>query len=337
MAMIQADSGAREPMSSADVNHDPSGRALLGTLSIVIVLYESAEVIAGCLATLPPEAEVILVDNASSDGGAERGARARPDAVVISSERNLGFGGGCNLGWHAASRPYLAFVNPDVRLNPKTLVIMLGRLREAGGGMVGPAMLDESGVSRSCKRRPSAILDALGLLPSAARWAPPGADGRMSGTAGVHRHGGQVATVEGACFAIRRDDLERIGGFDEDFFLYYEEESLALRLERSGAGAIYEPAATAEHLGGTSTREIGALATYHFHRSRAIFYRKRDGELRGRLTTLALMIAVLIALPVSVLNRVLGRHGERSAQIQLQMLRGLVDGARTPLSRGVDY
>jgi GT2 family glycosyltransferase len=220
-------------------------------------------------------------------------------------------------------------------LNANTLAIMLGRLREAGGGMVGPAMLDEAGVSRSCKRRPSAILDALGLLPSAARWAPPGADGRLSGPGRVPAHGGPVDTVEGACFVIGRGDLERIGGFDEDFFLYYEEESLALRLERSGAGAIYEPAATAEHLGGTSTREIGALATYHFHRSRAIFYRKRDGELRGRLTTLLLIVAILTALPASVLNRVLGRHGERSAQIQLEMLRGLVAGARTPLSRGL--
>src|SRR5256885_724011 len=126
----------------------------LRRLSAVIVLYNSADVIEACLASIPRSVEVIAVDNASSDDGVARVRSAR-------------------AGWDAK-------------------------------------------------------------LPREHR---------------VHDTGGAVESLEGACFVVSKADLEAIGGFDEDFFLYFEEESIALRLARLGGGPLYEPRAVAEHAG----------------------------------------------------------------------------------------
>jgi N-acetylglucosaminyl-diphospho-decaprenol L-rhamnosyltransferase len=301
----------------------------LDDMAVVIVLHNSGDVIAGCLERIPAPVQLIVVDNASSDGGAARVRDLRPDAAVIESALNLGFGGGCNLGWRASTRPYVAFVNPDVRLEPGALQLLLARAQAEPHTMVGPELLDESGAVRPIKLAPSARLDFLGLLPAAQRWAPAGADGKANARPGSE--GGRVASVEGACFVMARDDLARLGGFDEDLFLYYEEESLALRLSALGGGAVYEPRARAVHAGETSTRKVGQLALEHRFRSRVIFYRKRDGELRGRLVALALSLAALTRLAALAARP--GRQGPTTQEDVRAVLRGLRRGLRAPITR----
>lgn len=315
----------------------PSGSPDASRLAVVIVLYNSADAIERCLATLPGEVELILVDNASSDDGAERALAARPIARLIRSERNRGFGGGCNLGWQAAGAPFVAFVNPDVRLRPGALERLLERVASAPHSMVGPAMLEPSGAVRPVKRAPSAWHDALGLLPAAQRWAPAGVDGKLALGDPVHERGGPVGSLEGACFVIARADLEAVGGFDEDLFLYYEEDSLAVRLAAFGGRLLYEPGAAAEHEGEASTRQVRPLAVHHFHRSRALFYRKRDGELRGRLATLLLMMAAALSLPAAGVNAVLGRRRQRTPRELALILGGLSAGLLAPTHARVRY
>ena len=301
----------------------------LDDMAVVIVLHNSGDVIAGCLDRIPPAAQLVVVDNASTDRGAQRVRELRPDAVLIESATNLGFGGGCNLGWRASTRPYIAFVNPDVRLEPDALEVLLARAHAEPHTMVGPELLDGSGAVRPIKLMPSARLDFLGLLPAAQRWAPPGADGKASERPGPE--GGRVASVEGACFVMARGDLARVGGFDEDLFLYYEEESLALRLSALGGGAVYEPRARAVHAGETSTRKVGHVALEHRFRSRVIFYRKRDGELRGRLVALALGLAALVRL-AAVAARPRGGGPTTPADMRT-VLRGLRRGLSAPVTR----
>jgi N-acetylglucosaminyl-diphospho-decaprenol L-rhamnosyltransferase len=296
-------------------------------VSVVSVLYNSGETIEGCMRSLPDDVEVILVDNASTDDGGARALRARPDARLVRSERNLGFGGGCNLGWPVARRQYVAFINPDVRLEPDSLDVLVGRLARVRHGVVGPALLDESGVARRANRRPSALGDAVSLLPSAERWATPlGLYGKLEPLDPVHAAGGPVAHVEGACFVVRRADLEAIGGFDEDLFLYCEECSLAIRLAQLGGKAIYEPAAVVEHIGSDSTRRIGSAATRNYYRSRVLLYRKRDGNPRGLLAAAVLALGGLVSLPVAALSSLLGRGGYRLGY-SWSLLRGVGAGA----------
>jgi N-acetylglucosaminyl-diphospho-decaprenol L-rhamnosyltransferase len=329
-----------KPARSRHRHHDPSPAGMvpaLRELSVVTVLYNSAADIEACLTALPAEVHPIVVDNASSDDGSERARAVRPDATVIRSPRNLGFGGGCNVGWRASERPYVAFVNPDVRVEPDTLGLLLRRAAEQPHSMVGPALVDAAGGLRPCKRRPTARLDVLGLMPAASRWAPAGWDAKVDPGEVVQATGGVVDSVEGACFVMARADLEAIGGFDEDMFLYYEEESLALRLSALGGQAIYEPAAHAAHVGGTSTAQVSGLAIRHLYRSRILFYRKRDGGWRGRLWAVAHGLAILLAFPGSVLNALLGRRRLFTPAYQLNALRGLAAGSAASVDGTVKY
>jgi N-acetylglucosaminyl-diphospho-decaprenol L-rhamnosyltransferase len=313
-------------------NETEHGQASVCDLAVVIVLHNSADVIDQCLEAVPAQAQVIIVDNASVDDGLELARAHRPDAIVVRSERNVGFGAGCNLGWHSATRLYVAFVNPDVRLGDRTLPLLLARLSNERHTIVGPALLDASGRPRRCKRQPSALLDICGLLPAAARWAPTGWDGKLAQADPIQVRGGRAGSIEGAAFVVRRADLEAIGGFDEDFFLYYEEDSLAARLARLGGGAFYEPCAVAEHMGGHSTRKVAALAKHHLHRSRVIFYRKRHGDLRGILIGVVLVLAALLSGAAVVVNVIVGREPSTTLSDVGHTLGGLFAGMTATLS-----
>ena len=299
----------------------------LTELAAIIVLHNSGDVVAECVRSVPPEVEIVLVDNASGDDGVVRAQAVRPDVAVLSSPVNRGFGGGCNLGRRATQRKVLAFVNPDVRLAADTLPILLARLAAEPHGTVGPALLEPGIGVRRCKHRPSVWLDVLGLLPSASRWAPAGWDGKLAASDPVHGRGGAVPALEGACFLVRRSDLESIGGFDEDFFLYSEEEDFARRLRAIGGAPVYEPQARAEHIGATSTAKVASFATRHRFRSRIVFYRKRDGSLRGRLAALTMALAALLSLAASVLKTMLRRETVTPPSHWSSVLVGLWQGA----------
>jgi N-acetylglucosaminyl-diphospho-decaprenol L-rhamnosyltransferase len=305
-----------------------AGSHLAPRLSAVIVLYNSAEVISDCVASIPAGVEVVIVDNASFDDGAARALAARADAVLVPSQRNLGFGGGCNLGWKRATGTYIAFVNPDVRIRPGALELLVARLEQEPHGMAGPAMLEESGAPRRCNRGPSALVDFVGLLPASGRWAQSlGLDGKLKAGDPIHRDGGVVARLEGACLLVRRSDLVTIGGFDEDLFLYGEEDSLALRLAALGGRAIYVPQAQVEHAGAHSTTLIGETATLHFYRSRVLLYRKRDGNLLGWLAAALLACGGLISLPMAAFNSL--SHRDRALRLEMvrSQLKGVAEGA----------
>jgi N-acetylglucosaminyl-diphospho-decaprenol L-rhamnosyltransferase len=306
-------------------------------LTVVTVLYNSADVIEECLRALPADVEVVVVDNCSVDGGAARAARARPDAKIVRSSRNLGFGGGCNLGWREGTRPYVAFINPDARVGPGALETLVERLRPEPHAIVGPVMRDERGGLRRCKRRASLRWDVIGLLPSSERWAPQRWGDRLDDGDLLHTQGGVVDQLEGACFVVSRADLDAIGGFDEDLFLYDEEESLAVRLRALGGRAIYEPAAAVEHSGQHSTSRIGAVATRHMYRSRVLLYRKRDGTVRGLLAATLLASAAIVSMPAAVVNTVLRRPTTLTLARVWWVLRGIAAGVATRPAAEIAY
>jgi N-acetylglucosaminyl-diphospho-decaprenol L-rhamnosyltransferase len=301
-------------------------------VSIVTVLYNSASVIEAFAATTPAEAELIVVDNASTDDGASRARRVRPDLTLVRSDTNLGFGGGCNLGWRRSTRPYVAFVNPDVLLEPDTLSILAHQLEEEQHAIVGPALLDAHGEVRAPNREQSALVDFANLFPSAGRWTKRlGWDGRVRADDPVREHGGPVAFVEGACFLVRKADLEAIGGFDTDFFLYCEEQSLALRLKRRGGRSYYQPSATARHSGAHSTEFVAPMALSQYFRSRVLLYRKRDGAVRGGLAAMLLLCGAICQLATAFGNRLARRDSANTPPLALATLRGIISGAFAPI------
>jgi N-acetylglucosaminyl-diphospho-decaprenol L-rhamnosyltransferase len=251
------------------------------TASVVIVTYRSADVLPGCLASIAAGAEVIVVNQDGTDESRSVTSRIRPDARVIESGRNRGFGAGCNLGAANATGGTLIFLNPDARFVGDCLARLVVTSRENGGTLVGPSIMDDTGreVTRA-RNWSSAWTDVVDLLIPLTlqprRWRRT-----VPKDSQVYRTGGQVPYVQGACMAIGRQQFAELGGFDEQFFLYGEEEDLALKLARRGKTARLDAAASIAHSKHTSVTKTGTFAVEQYYRTRALIYR-RDGSSRDR-------------------------------------------------------
>jgi GT2 family glycosyltransferase len=323
-------------MPSAPDVVDPASSA--SGLSVVVVLHNSSETLADCLASIPREAEAVVVDNASTDDGAALAERLLPTAAVIRSERNLGFGGGCNLGLREATGDVVVFLNPDAVLTEEAVERLVGALDEDGVGMVGPAIITPAGaVEHTCRRWTSAWHALLEHLPFANRWSPTRFRRDLPPESPVYRLGGRVAYVQGACMALRADTLRAIGGFDEDFFLYGEEESIALRLLPLRKSCVYVPQAQAVHVGGTSTRHIGTRQSFHLWRSNVLLMRKRGSTARATLDLLVTAAALAFAFPGALARTMLRRTDGLLLGSWVAAVQGAFQGARDPISPTPQY
>jgi N-acetylglucosaminyl-diphospho-decaprenol L-rhamnosyltransferase len=300
--------------------------------SVITVTHNSGDVVAGMLQSLPLDVEAIVVDNASSDGSAAIARASRPGAVVVELANNKGFGHGCNVGAGVASGDTLVFLNPDGRVIGSAVTVLAAQVSADRSSICGPAFVHEDGsVRHDVRRRSRPYHEALELLPSAKRWTPdrllrdlPASDTRYTTP-------GEVDYLQGACLAIDRRRFNELGGFDEDFFLYSEEEALCEVVRATGGQCIYLPAAVIQHVGGTSTGQVSEFAIHHFYRSRAIFYRKRYGLVGGLAAAGLLGLAVIANLLLSPFVRRYGSgdsHFDHSAALS-----GLVRGSTASLRR----
>jgi N-acetylglucosaminyl-diphospho-decaprenol L-rhamnosyltransferase len=209
------------------------------TLSVLIVAWNSREELARTLPVLMPELgegdELIVVDNASEDGTAERVAELTPAARIVRSTRNLGFAGGCNRGAAEAHGDLLVVLNPDAAPRPGFgEAIRRPWVEELGWAAWQALVADGDGTTINSAGNP---VHFTGIV-----WA--GGHGRPIAAAPP---AGEVAALSGACLAIPRETWERVGGFPERFFLYHEDVDLSLRLRLAGGTLGIEPSAVVDH------------------------------------------------------------------------------------------
>src|SRR5579884_2775727 len=201
-------------------------------ITVVTVTYESRAVVGACLEAarrLLPGAELVVVDNASTDGSADVVGELHPDARVVSNDVNEGFGRACNRGARAATRGHVLFLNPDVVLeevDAPALAALLGaeRLGLVAGALASP-LADGGHVPHV---HPD---DSVWAGYRAHTW---GALRPRELRAARHRvvRGGDWAS--GALLLARRSELDAVGGFDPRFFLYEEDRDLGRRYRRAG-------------------------------------------------------------------------------------------------------
>jgi GT2 family glycosyltransferase len=268
----------------------------------VIVSYNSRDTLRDCLEPLAatPDVNVIVVDNASTD----RSLEVVADLPVrsIDAGRNGGFAVGCNLGLAAGDAPLVLFLNPDARIRPSDLEHMAAALAEEPDvALVGPKLLDKEGrvvpSVRRYQRAGSAWAQALflhRLLPRAA-WA-----NEIVRDPSFYERVAHPEWLSGACMLVRRDALEQIGGFDEDFFLYCEDMDLCARLRAAGHRIRYEPSATVNHDGGQSAPRASLFAV--LARSRTRYARKHAGSVSALVQRAGLFVHALTHL-VAALGR----------------------------------
>lgn len=242
----------------------------------VVVSYNSALTLRGCVQALVAGdgVRVVVVDNASSDGGIET-LEDLPVAIV-RLKRNGGFAHGCNHGWRAGSAPYVLFVNPDARLDARSLSLLVDALeQDPRAGIAAPRILDEDGnLDFSMRRFPrlrSTYAQGLFLhrLFPHASWAD-----EVVRDSGAYLRPASPEWVSGACFLIRRTLLEELGGLEEHFFMYCEDKDLCRRVHDRGSTISFVPEAVAVHAGGASAPRSTLLPV--LAASRALYARKNE-------------------------------------------------------------
>lgn len=243
-------------------------------LNIVIVAYNSVDVIGELLDSIPAAAgdltyEVTVVDNGSADGTPEFLA-SRGDCRVVRST-NTGYAGGINRGVRSAEPAgAILILNPDVRLQEKSLPPLADALGNPGTGIVVPQVRSPSGsLERSLRREPTSAR-ALGLnwtgLALFSEYLTGSADYEVPRT---------VDWALGAVLLMSRTCFDAIGGWDESFFLYSEETDACLRARDLGLRTRYEPRSVAVHVGGASGRTRSTHAMQIVNRVR--LYHRRHG------------------------------------------------------------
>jgi GT2 family glycosyltransferase len=217
------------------VNRQPSPRA-----SIIIVSYNAREKLFRCLASvmqyLASDCEIIVVDNASHEGNADAIENDFPEITLIRSATNLGFAGGCNLGVEQARGTYLIFLNPDTLVDENWLQALLRPLEtdEKAGLVTAKILLMED---RERINTCGCNIHITGLtLCRGMGWS------RRNYT-----EVDEVGAISGAAFAIRRQLFNRLGGFDEEMFLYMEDTDLSLRARLLGFPTLYVPDSIVYH------------------------------------------------------------------------------------------
>jgi GT2 family glycosyltransferase len=218
----------------------------------------------------PPDVEVVLVDNCSSDGSVELVRRRFPHVIVLENRRNLGFGTANNQAATSARGEGLLLLNNDAWLEPGCLDLLHARLeREPDLGLVAPRLLGPDG-------RPRFVWSPdRGLLSEAVQRVRNPFEGAAFNHGTIDRLM-RAFTGPGwytaACVLIRRRAYDDVGGFDTTFFLYFEDTDLCVRLRKGGWRLDWEPDAVAVHAGG-GKRLGGALAD-EYRRSQLYYYRK---------------------------------------------------------------
>ena len=247
-------------------------------MDIVIVNWNAGPQLKDCIDSLAgiKDVRVIVVDNASTDGS-EKALVNHPSVKLIRSNENLGFGKACNLGARHADGDFLLFLNPDASVFPNTLDKALAFMqdpRHSDVGICGVQLKDHTGhVARSCSRFPTPlgfVVHALGLD----RLFPRLGHSMVDWT---HDETRDVDQVIGAFFLVRRPLFETLKGFDEQFFVYFEEVDFSKRARDAGWRSFYLADVQAFHAGGGTSNQVKARRLFYSLRSRLIYARKHFG------------------------------------------------------------
>ena len=292
-------------------------------VDVVVVCWNDKDKIAVALDSVfalpeiaadPDLARVVVSDNGSTDGSRTYLRERYGERVtILENGANLGFAAACNRAFVATDSPYVYLLNPDAELRPGALAAIVAFMdAHPQAGIAGSRIYDRDGaISESCGEFDTwagAFLrsSAWGEWPMFRRFAN-GAELRRWGHADERR----VDLVVGAALCIRRTLLDRIGGFDERYFLYHEEIDFAKRAAAAGAESWYVPTSEAVHEGMGSARGLYSVEARK-QTSRRLYWIKHHGRpwyyalvaaLVGRYVAYVLAVVAFFAMMRRALAR----------------------------------
>ena len=290
------------------------------TLSTVIVSFNCREHLLRCLESLREEArnvacEVIVVDNASTDGTVEVVRHRYPEVDVVPSTRNRGFAWASNRGLERARGDHLLLLNPDTVVPSQALARAVRALEERPEvGMLGCKLVRPDGtLDKACKRGFPTPLSSLYYFSGASRVAPrsPRFAQYTAGHVGEDETA-LVDAVNGAFMLVRREALDIVGLLDERYWLYMEDLDWCYRFSQHGWPVLYWPEVEVIHAkAGSSGHPRRWRANYAFHRGMWLFYRTHYAPTRPVVVTTLVWLGVWMKLAVSALSSAVKRGRAR--------------------------
>ena len=291
-------------------------------LSIITVTYNSRHEIGACIESLPLElfgrpVEIIVVDNASSDGTLEFIRENYPRVIAISAGANRGFSASNNIGFHQSRGEFLLFLNPDTQSNRPSLEHCLRRLQnEAGLGIISPKLVLANGeMDLACRRSVPTVWDGFTRGTGLYRMFP-----RVKWCAGYNLtylpedDTYPVGAVNGAFMMMRRRLLTQIGGFDERFFMYGDDLDICLRCGKEGYKVVYDGRYSVIHLKGRSSSKVHKVMSKALFTGTKQFYLKHFNPKNSLLIRLKYEVLFWIWHTVAALTATL--TGSKTARPQ---------------------
>ena len=243
------------------------------TLSIVIVSYNTRSDLENCLQSLhdhPPRTshEIVVVDNASSDGSVEAVRTRWPDVRVLALGSNVGFASANNAGIRQTESELVLLLNSDTIVPEGAIDRLVAALRELpGASVVGPRIVDGHGRPELSYGRMMTPFTEL-RQKLLGRYASPATLAALTSSTK------QVDWVTAACMLVRRRDAEAAGLLDERYFMYCEDVDFCAAVRRNGGTVFFAPLAQIVHLRGRSWRASPGATAAGYRRSHLAFYRK---------------------------------------------------------------
>lgn len=281
-------------------------------ISIIIVSYNTRQILAECLNSVIQQTqglsyEIIVIDNASVDGSVEMLRQEFPGIIVKDNRENRGFSSANNQGIAIARGDFVFFLNPDtILLNNAAKLMMEFIETQKDAGFVGPALYYQDGRYQPSIGVFSSPLHVLYLY--------------MPFTGFIHNlyykylfSKDKIRNVDwlcGAALLVRRAVLQKVGGFDENFFMYSEEEDLCLRMKKNGYRLFYFPAAKIIHLKGQSSLDRKSQSNHNFWVSKIKFFKKHYSA-----SQIALFKSAFI-LVIKIKKHIFGKRKDYFTQIE---------------------
>lgn len=265
-------------------------------LSVLIVNWNTRDFLHRCLSSLTrfplsEPIEIVVVDNASTDGSAEMVRQEFPTVILLEPGRNLGYAEGNNLAFDRSSGDLVLLLNPDVELLDDSIDRAVRRLRhESDVNILASRLLNEDGSTQASVRGFPSVLGLFGAWTGLGRRRPGGRFDSYFLTAFDYDVEGPAPQPMGTFLLFRRSDLSA-PLMDPQFPIFFNEVDLLWRLRQSGQVPRYDPKIRVRHFGGASTRQVKPMMVWESHRSLVRYLRKNaTGATRAWLPILALII-----------------------------------------------
>ncbi|NTA39808.1 glycosyltransferase [Agrobacterium salinitolerans] len=270
-------------------------------VTVISVCYHSDEVVGAMVDSIPSECQIILVDNGNTNTFAS--VKRENRVKILRLEKNLGFGAGCNVGARSSTTKFLLFLNPDARLgSEKTIMSFLdGVKRHPKAAAFNPRIIGEGG-KHYFKRRSY-------LLPRS-KWMRRGQPTIDT----------EVPVLSGAALFLAKENFHRVGGFDNEIFLYHEDDDISIRLGQIGP-LFYLRDAEVFHASGRSTKRSPEIA--YFKGEQLTISRIFAGRKHGKALPVVSALIQAILVLISPLNFVSKRRRWKA----LGMLKGIINSS----------